>query len=53
MPLVYIHKQTRTSDNALFAIVAVTCRLFDGKPTTVVLDQKEISLPLLRCKIEI
>ena len=38
-----IHKQTGTSDCALFAIAAVTCLLFDGDPTTVVFDQKELA----------
>ena len=28
----------------LFAIAAVTCLLFDGDPTTVVFDQKELRL---------
>ena len=37
-----VHKQTGTSDCVLFAIATVTCLLFDGDPTTVVFDQKEL-----------
>ena len=44
----YLHKQTGTSDCALFAIVAKTCLLFDGDPTTVILDQKEVCLHFLK-----
>ena len=40
----YLHKQTGTSDCALFAIVAKTYLLIDGDPTTVVLDQRELCL---------
>ena len=35
----YVHKQTGTSDCALFAIVEVTCLLLDRDLTTIVLDQ--------------
>ena len=41
-------KQTGTSDCALFAIAAVTCLLFDGDPTTVVFDQKELRLHFIK-----
>ena len=44
----YIHKQIGTSDCALFAIVAVTYLLFDGDPTTVLLDQKELCLHFIK-----
>ena len=44
----YLHKQTGTSDRVLFAIVAKTCLLFDGDPTTVVLDQKELCLHFIK-----
>ena len=37
-----VHKQTGTSDCALFAIATVTCLLFRGDPTTVVFDQKNL-----------
>ena len=42
----YMHKQTGTSDCTLFAIVAVTCLLLDGDPTTV--DQKKLCLHFIR-----
>ena len=38
----HIQKQIEINDYALFAIVAVTCLLFDGDLTIVVLDQKEL-----------
>ena len=43
-----VHKQTGTSDCALFAITTVTCLLFDGNPTTLVFDQNELCLHFVK-----